>query len=466
MTPVALALVLALPAATGGRWGVTLSSDVQGGLISVAPGQPTRPTMSTTVSPQFSLSLLSTGYTLRASYGLRVFRRFEFDPADPDTPLPNNQLPIQPLDRFLLLHTFGASASTRLAAGWSLSSNTNITLGEVDVPSAAGFLQNNTGAAPGTTTPQPTPGQPPPATATDPALAGLPTDDGVIETISIAANGTFSGNLSRDWSLDLGGTLTHSRPISAPDGTSPGLRFIPVQTNLGLTTNLGYRLGAKDTLKLGFTFGYNLSDFGGDYRNLGGSAGWSRRLGQNTNFGLSAGVQHTAVITAPTNLLGRGINAQSAFSPLASITLSSVLMNLRWTRWSGSASAVVSSMRNPVLGNIEPRGGATLQTSITFMPAWSVGVSAILTTPASYGDRPLVGTTGPTGNALAGQFILSETSLQIRVPVSFRVDRGFSISAGGAYQAYAPRFGSKDFAFANPTYTAFAQLTVSIDQAM
>jgi hypothetical protein len=462
MSPAALALLLVLPSATGGRWGVGLSSDVQGGFISVAPGQPTRPTMSTTVTPQFSLSLQGSPYTLRLAYGMRVFRRFELDPVEAGTPLPNGELAIRSLDRFLLLHTLGVSGTARLAAGWSFSSNANITLGEVDVPSAAGYLQNSTGAG---TTPQ-TPGQPVTAPTTDPSLGGLPTDDGVIETIAVATNAAFSGALTRDWTLDLIGTLSHSRPISAPDGSGPGLRFIPIQTNITGATNLGYKLTSKDTLKLGLTVGYNLSDFGGDYRALGGTVGWARRLGAWTTLGVNGGVQYTSVLQQSQNNLGRALNVGSSFSPLASVTLSTVLANLRWTRWSAGVSGVISQVRNPVAGFIEPRAGGSVVTSLAFLPAWTVAINATFTTPASNNTCTPANVSGNAGQALASQFCLAETNLQVRVPVSYRVGRGFSISAGGAFQAYAPRFNAQVFGFNNPSYTAFAQLSIALDQAM
>ena len=72
----ALALVLALPASTGGRWGVGVNSDVQGGVQAVAPGQQSRPVVSTSVTPHLSLSLLANAYTFLINYSLRLYRRF------------------------------------------------------------------------------------------------------------------------------------------------------------------------------------------------------------------------------------------------------------------------------------------------------------------------------------------------------------------------------------------------------
>ncbi|MCB9648539.1 MAG: hypothetical protein H6730_18350 [Deltaproteobacteria bacterium] len=457
----ALALVLALPASTGGRWGVGVNSDVQGGVQAVAPGQQSRPVVSTSVTPQLSLSLLANAYTFRINYGLRVYRRFELNPVAQGTQLPNGQLAIKDLQRFLLLHTMGASATTRLAAGWSMSANANITLGEVDVPSAASYLQNSSGAG---STPT-NPGTPTVVDPNDPNFAGLPTDDGVIETISISTNATARGNLSRDWSVDVLGAVAHSRPISVPAGAVAGQTFIPIQTTINTSSNLGYKLGAKDTLKLGATLGLSYSDVGGDYRNLGGTAGWTRRLGVYTNLGVNAGVQHTTVLSQATNVLARSVNIRNAFSPLAGLTFNTVLLNLRWTRWSGGVSGVISSVRNPVGGFIEPRAGLTLQTSLAFMPSWSVGVSASLTTPASKAKCVPSAGSGTSATSLASAFCRAETNLQVRVPVIYRFSKGISASAGLTYQIYAPRFSGDDFAFNYPSYTMFAQLSMATDQA-
>lgn len=457
----ALALVLALPASTGGRWGVGVNSDVQGGVQAVAPGQQARPVISASATPQLSLSLLANAYTFRINYGLRVFRRIELDPVAEGTTLPGGELAIRNLQRFLLLHTMGASLSARLAAGWSLSGNTNITLGEVDVPSAANYLQNTSGAGPASVPP----GTPPP-NPTDSNLAALPDPDGVVETISITTNATARKSFGRVWMLDMTSAVAHSRPISEPDGANSRQTFIPIQTTLNASGNLGYKLTSKDTLKLGATGSYSTSDVGGEYLNGGGTVGWTRRMGVYTNLGLNAGVQYTAVLAVATNIRN---NAQQRLGttpvPLGSLTFNTTLLNLRWTRWSAGVSGSVSSVRNPLAGNIEPRAGLSLQTSLAFMPAWSVGVSANLTTPAAGGACPFMSTGSDPGSALGASFCQAETNLQVRVPVSYRFSKAISAGAGLTYQVYAPRFSEADFAFRFPSYTMFAQLSMATDQA-
>lgn len=463
------ALLLLVPSSASYRLNVNVSNSTEGGLVAVAPGQPSRPSVSTTLSPSTALQIGTNNLALSLSYNLRLFRRFEF--GEPDMTDPNT-LAIPEIPRFLLNHTVSMGTDFRFARGWTFSLVGSASLGEVDSPAATGLLgggdptlgngQNGGGNGTGQGANQ---GMGAPGLSQG-GIGGVPTDDGVVDALTMNASARFGGQLSADYAFELGASLSHTRSLTGTS-TSAILQFaaLPEQTNLGLSTQLSFNLGRRDSVSVGagVEFSYT-GQGGGSFRNLSGTIGYGRRLGRTTSMAARLGVFAIQVLDAP-EFSVVGVLAQDSVSPLLDFSLDFTVLQLRSVIMAGAFGASVAGTANPVTGTIEPRATSSLNLGISLPPSANVGLSATFSAPAAYGDREVdVDMAG--GQAFVDAFLVGETTFESAATFTYSVSSGFDIGSGIRFSTFAPRFGAQNFGFSNQTYTVFVTASLGASQLL
>lgn len=456
----ALALALLLPSTLAMQWGTSVSSDTSGGSVSVAPGVSPRPTLSTSLNPSVVFGLDAGNGTLGARYGIRLFRRFELSEAAMGTQQ------IAEINRFLIMHNAGVSAGLRLARGWSINADVSMDIGEVDVPSAQGVLQqqptNNTRAGQaGIPTPVGQPGTPTAPANQANAPGSFLTQNGTLATAMITGGLSLSGRLDKALSFNLAFQGSYSGPLSSTSTAAGGFAQ-PEQSSLGTTISVGRKLTRNDALNGSATASFSFSPLIGDFRSITVLVGYSRRLGRYTTATANVGLLSIAQIKAPdSNIVGLLPPPPSSLSPAFTLGFATQLLNLRDVRASLNLSSAISPQQNFATGAFEPRLNNSVGLSFSIGTKWSVGLNAVLGTIATFT------TTDPSmaGGTVIAQQQFSETNFALQVPISYRVSNEFSLGASFSVNTIGERLANGlGTAFQFPSYQATLSARFSLSQ--
>lgn len=451
-----LVLALMLPATVSVQTGTSVSNETTGGWVSVAPGQASRPTVSTALTPAVQLSLAGRAFSLSTNYNLRLFRRFELSNST------TNQ--IARIERFLINHTAGANLGFQLQKGWSISSNVSFSLGEVDLPTAISQTTSQNAQLPTPANPTPTT---PIVTGLDPAPI---TDDGAVESITVQGAAGLSGTLNKEIGFDLSFRSSYRGPLGSPDTIGASIAtLVPKQTSYGVTAGSAYQLTRLDSFTLTAGATWSLSPRTGNYRSLNLLVGYGRQLGPNSSISAGLGILSVSVLeyiqidpTVP--------RPKDSVSPALNLTFGTQLINLREFKMRYSLGTGIASRQNPSTGALEPRLSATTGLTTTIGTRWSVGVQAAFATPASTSARGVVASTPtppttstPTVNQ---QLAITETTFEVQMPVTYQFSNNFSASAGVIYSNYGPRLAEPDFGLNFPGVRVFLRATMGLSQAL
>ena len=465
MSASTVALLLALPAAWGGTWGTSVSSDVSGGQISLAPGEDPRATLSTSIVPgaSFSIGDRLTSFNLR--YGLRMFRRFELE----DTGIPDTV-------GFIVMHTAGAGASLRLSKGWNVNGSVTANIGEVDVPNAQAVLTQSGGTTGTTGT---TGGTGTTGTGTTNGVTAAPgtfvTSSGKISTAMINGGASLGGKLTRALSFTLGFNASYSGPLGDQAGTNLPTGFgNTAQSQYSGATSVARALTRRDTVNVAGTASYSTSELLGGYRSMSITVGYGRKLGPTTAFAASLGVlQIQPVGDDPTftDVDGTTITQAAAWrvaaiSPAFSLSLGTRLVRTRDVTARFSLQSAITSQQNFNTGAFEPRLNSSLSISATLFRDWQAGASAMLGTIATLSPiDPALRMQNAGNNAnIVGDPELTETVISVAVPVSYTFNSNFSANASFSYSIYGQRFVNPDFELVSPSYTFLLSLRMGLSQ--
>ncbi len=452
MLAVSLALALALPANVSVQAATSVSNETNGGWVSVAPGNPSRPTVSTAITPTLGLNLVGRTFSAGVSYNLRLFRRFELSNA-------TNQ--VATIDRFLVNHSSAANFGLQLQKGWNIGGTVTMSLGEVDLPTANTTLTTittNAGTGAGTQV-----GTTTPATV-DPAAIS---DDGVIESINVQGTANLSGTLTPMLDFDLSFRSAYRGPLSTPDnlqGTDLAT-LVPKQSSYGVNSSFSYSLTRFDKLSLALGATWSLSPRTGDYRSLSMLIGYGRQLGTNTSLSAGLGILSLKVLKFAEVIPGL-VLPEDSLSPALNVTFSTRMLNLRDFRVGFSTGSSISSRQNPSTGALEPRLSATMGFSSNIGSRWTVELRAAFATPATTQAAMTASTTTPGTAQVNSLLTLSETTVEVQLPVSYRFDGGVSVASGLIYSNYGPRLANPDFSLDFPGVRVFLRVSLGLTQSL
>lgn len=381
--------------------------ELRGGLAPAQPSAPSVPTLRLTLAPQGTMiyrdrvrgRLVSLDYSPR--FVLSVFEG-------------KSQLSAVPY-RPLQFHRATLRYAGDLSRRWSWSGSAGGSIGEQDYSLQSGGLVQGDGTADPTAPTQ-----------------GTLVDDPIITTGGFSAGVGLTARVTPLHSLSIRPSVTVQRLLSDPPSSGGGVVSFD-QTSAALELSHAWFASRVDTVGSRISGGY--ADFGrtnGSQAFGSGDLVWSRRLRPRLDGQLLGGVFVTQQV--------RARQAQSAQSPsraralplmpIVNVGLTGRLLERRRIRIATTINAGSQAYFDPVQGSVLPLTGGGASFDFVMPPDLTVGLATTFYTPP----------TRPTDFEYrnADDPSTARTTLTVRTPVSYTIDRNLSVELGTIVNARGP----------------------------
>jgi hypothetical protein len=406
--PLVMGLVLMVdPWAKHVDWSGGAALELRGGLAPPTPSRASVPTLRLTLAPQATMTYqdrvrgrqLSLDYTPQL-----VFSVFEGKAE-------LSAIPYRPL----LFHQATLRYAGDFNRRWSWQGSAGGSIGQQDYSLQSGGLVQGDGT-----------------TNTTAPAQGTLVDDFIITTGGVAAGVGLTGQLTPLHSLSLGPTVTVQRRIDGDDAAAGTVSLD--QTSYALDVSHAWLASRVDTVGSALAGGY--ADFGpinGSQAFGSAELSWGRRLRPRLDSQVQGGVFFTQQVRARQTQSGQTSTTDVQvvpFMPIGNLGLTGRLLERSRLRIASDVNVGSRAYFDPVQGSVLPLVGGGASFDFSLPPDLTVGLAATFYTP---GTRP---TDSEYRNAATPA--TSRTVLTVRTPVSYRIDRHWTVEAGTLVTARGP----------------------------
>lgn len=382
-------------------WSGGAAFEVRGGVAPLRPGDDPEPALRLTVAPnaRFVYQDRVRGRELSLEYAPQLYGRISRDYCE-----------ISRCERPLQFHQLRARYAGDLNRRWSWSGAAGGSAGELDYSLQSSQLGSD-------------------QTADDGAVGssgqqGTLLGDPVIWTGGFSASMGLTGQLTRLHSITMEPSVTVQRLLSTVSSSSGTATFD--QTSADLSVSHAGVISRVDTITSRLLGGY--ADFGANGTQAFGSAtaAWRRRLRPRLDSELSGGAFVTVQVEGSSE---RGVPVM----PLVDYILVGRLLERARLRIISDVNVGTQAYFDPVEGSVLPLGGGGVSLDFVLPPDLTAGISASFYTPS-------VPPTA-TDQAEAASPASVRTTLTVRTPVSYQIDRNRAVEAGTIFTARGPHLG-------------------------
>lgn len=382
-------------------WSGGAAFELRGGLAPLFPGDTSEPALRLTVAPfaVFAYEDRVRGRELSLEYAPQIYMRIS-----------ERYFATSQVRRPLFFHQLRARYAGELSRRLSWQGAAGASIGELDYSLQAAQLGVDLTAVDGA--------------AVDGGQQGALLEQPVVQTAGVSASVGLTGQLSRLHTLTLQPSVTVQRLLPGSSlGTTP---LVFDQTSADLTLSHGWVASRIDTLTSSVVGGY--ADFGTNgaqaYTSL--DVAWRRRLRPRLDGQLRGGGFFTVQVegTSP-----RGTPAL----PLLDVLLVGRVLERSRLRIITDVNVGTQAYFDPVQGSVLPLGGGGLSLRFVMPPDLTAGIEGSFYTP------PLPPTQADIDEAATPA--IARTTLSLRTPVSYQIDRNYAVEAGTIVTARGPHLG-------------------------
>lgn len=384
MLTLVLSALTVLASAPETELAVGIRSENRAGLASITPAADPSAVADFILTPSLALAVYAPSGGLRLFYRPRLFQR----------------VPLSAGFKPLVFHQMDALFNWRMSERWSVGLNLRGGIGSVNytyLPSA--FQAGNPDS-----------------------LQDQPVAD---ETVSF---GNVTAAISND--IRLGPTTrlrfgANGQYSEATGGTTVSTT-VPRQLRATFAAGFTFTPNGRDGLDIlagGDIASYlDLADSDVGFVNL--RVGWIRSVSRRTQCSAHVGA---IVLFSPRSKSG---------APAGDLGCSFGLVRMPELRGTLQVQLGVQGYADPVIQDVIPRAVASLGLAFQLPPDWSLGLIGSFYTPIA----------GPRPGAASSQFF-TETLLEGRLPITYRVSTELSVEFGGRFLLRGPRFSDPAFRF-------------------
>lgn len=378
--------------------------ELRGGLAPPQPSLAAVPTLRLTIAPQGTITYRDRvrGRQVSLDYSpTAVLSVFEG----------KSQLSAVPY-RPLQFHRATLRYAGDLSRRWSWSGSAGGSIGEQDYSLQSGGLVQGDGSSDPTAPTQ-----------------GTLVDQPIITTGGFSAGVGLTARVTPLHTLSVRPSVTVQRLLSDPPASGSGVVTFD-QTSAALELSHAWFASRIDTVSSRISGGY--ADFGSNGSQAFGSGdlAWSRRLRPRLDGQLLGGVFVTQQLSTNTNAAPPSAAKRLPLMPIVNVGLSGRLLERSRVRLSTSINAGSQAYFDPVQGSVLPLAGGGASFNVSLPPDLGLGLSATFYTPP----------TSPTDFEYrnADDPSTARTTLTVRTPISYTIDRNSSLEVGTIINARGP----------------------------
>lgn len=391
------------------EWSGGAAVELRGGLAPPQPSASSVPTLRLTIAPQAMLTYEDRvrGRRVSLEYTPQLYLSAFQGKAE------LSQVPARPL--------FFHRATLRYAGlfdpRWSWQGSAGASIGEQDYSLQSGGLVQGDGSTPGS----------------GPTQSQL-LDDPIITTGGVSAGVGVTGRLTPVHSIAFGPSVTVQRQLDRPPAGANPTTISFDQTSADLAISHAWLASRVDTLGTEVSGGY--VDFGpvnGSQAFGSGDLTWRRRLRPRLESQVLGGVFATRQVRAR-QTTAAAVNSRSVpLLPVVDLGLTGRLLERSRLRISTAVDVGSRAYFDPVQGSVLPLAGGGAALSFHMPPDLTAGIAATFYTP------PLPPTA--VDEAEAANPASARTTLTLRTPVTYRIDRHYAVEVGTIVNARGPHLG-------------------------